>query len=187
MSWPPKFSRYGITLAPLAEEWLETIRRWRNDPVIKTQMLDKTEITPAMQQRWFDGLKGDETRAYYVAWFKDEPIGVASLSAIDRDNQTAEPGMYIYPDRYRNNIVPFCVAFALNDLAFEELSLTRLYGKIFSDNAASLRFHEKCGYKKLAQSAVNQASEQDNELIYYQLDAEDYYQARAPIARFIRY
>ncbi|MCC5854448.1 MAG: UDP-4-amino-4,6-dideoxy-N-acetyl-beta-L-altrosamine N-acetyltransferase [Idiomarina sp.] len=178
MNWPPAFQRYGIRLKPLSKDDLERVRQWRNSSDIAQHMLDQTHITHEMQLKWFAGLQGDQTRAYWVAWFKDEPIGVASLTAIHHDAGTVEPGMYIYPEQYRNNIVPFCVAFALNDVAFEELQLSCLKGKIFEDNDASKRFHEKCGYRYTGR---------DDNLLFYELNYDDYVAARAPLARFIRY
>lgn len=176
--WPPDYQAYGVTLKPIGAADLEMVRQWRNDPSIATLMLDKTEITSQMQQQWFAGLVGDHNRAYWVVYFKQQPIGVASLSNINRSSNTAEPGMYIYPEHYRNNIVPFCVAFALNDFAFDVLKLTTLYGKIYPSNTASVRFHEKCGYRCYQHTA---------ELDLYQLTAEHYGIAKAPIAHFIRY
>lgn len=178
MSWPASYTRYGVTLKPLTDEMLETVRGWRNDPVIADQMLDKHHITAEEQQQWFARLQGDRSRAYWVAWFKDEPIGVASLVDISLEQGSAAPGMYIYPERYRNNIVPFCVAFALNDFAFEVLKLNLLHGKVYASNSASLRFHLKSGY---------QVTETRDDLIYMQLTYADYQTARSPIARFIRY
>lgn len=176
--WPPQFQAYGITLRPVCSKDLEMLRQWRNDPSIAELMLDKTEITPKMQQQWFAALNGDQNRAYWVAEFKQQPIGVASLTNIDRQKKTAEPGMYIYPEQYRNNIVPFCVAFALNDLAFEIIGMSTLYGKIYPSNEASVRFHQKCGYRCYQQTTL---------LNFYELKYDWYLAARAPISRFIRY
>ncbi|RUO43777.1 UDP-4-amino-4,6-dideoxy-N-acetyl-beta-L-altrosamine N-acetyltransferase [Aliidiomarina taiwanensis] len=177
------FQRYGVTIKPLAEDDLEMVRNWRNSPEIAQHMLDQRYITAEGQRKWFEGLQQDQSRAYWVAWFKNEPIGVVSLVNISRNEGTAEPGMYIYPEQYRNNIVPFCVAFILNDYAFEELGLSLLFGKIFTDNKASIRFHEKCGYVQVDDASLNS----ENKLIHYELTQERYEKAKEPIARFIRY
>lgn len=179
MQSPLCFTRYGITLKELQRDEIEMVRQWRNDPKIAELMLDQTHITESMQKQWFDRMSESDSQYYFLAWFKDQPIGVASLINIDREQQTCEPGMYIYVDEYRNNVVPFCVAFALNDLAFEVFSLQTLYGKIFADNAASVRFHEACGYTKY--------SERADRLGLFSLTQPDYLIARNKISRFIRY
>jgi UDP-4-amino-4,6-dideoxy-N-acetyl-beta-L-altrosamine N-acetyltransferase len=179
MQSPICFSRYGITLRELQLDEIELVRQWRNDPKIAALMLDQTYITEDMQKKWFDRISQSDSQYYFLAWFKDHPIGVASLIKIDRAPQTCEPGMYIYVDEYRNNIVPFCVAFALNDLAFDLFNLQTLYGKIFADNAASVRFHEACGYTKYDDLVDG--------LGLYSLNHTDYLVARNKISRFIRY
>ncbi|MEH6733302.1 MAG: UDP-4-amino-4,6-dideoxy-N-acetyl-beta-L-altrosamine N-acetyltransferase [Shewanella sp.] len=178
-NWPPSYTAYGITLSPLSQDMIETVRKWRNAPQIADLMLDKSHITAEQQQAWFDGLQGDTSRAYWVTHFKGEPIGIASLINICHNSGQAEPGMYVYPKQYKNNIVPFCIGFALNDFAFEQLKLTMLFGKIYSDNTASLRFHKKCGY--------NEYDVSSSELIKVNLTVSDYQIAKKPIARFIRY
>lgn len=191
------FQRYGVTLKPLTADMLEQVRKWRNLPEIAQHMLDQRTISAAQQQAWFEHLAGDQSRFYWVVWFKEEAIGVVSLLNINQQTKMAEPGMYIVPERYRNNIVPFCVAFALNDYAFEELGLEQLLGKIFADNEASLRFHETSGYVQTGQRQFVplQASTVSTEkvttttkcLLDFVLTKDAYYAARAPIARFIRY
>lgn len=178
--WPPRFQAYGVTLEPLAEPQLELVRHWRNDPAIAELMLDTRHISAEQQRQWFAGLTGDRQRAYWVAHFKDEPIGVASLVNIDDERLTAEPGMYIYSPQYRGNIVPFCVAFALNDLAFEQLGLDVLNATVLPDNQAALRFNEKLGYQRTA-------SESYSGPVQLTLNVDNYQRARALIARFIRY
>ena len=90
---PPGFSssyeRYGVQLRRLQADELELVRQWRNDPKIASQMLDQTFITPQMQQAWFERLQSSDRACYYVAWFRQQPIGVASLTAIDWQSGTA--------------------------------------------------------------------------------------------------
>ena len=154
-------------------------------------MLSQTYISEEMQKQWFANVLQQDSAIYWVVWFKETPIGVTSLNAIDLNTGTAEPGMYIYPQEYRNNIVPFCVAFALNDFAFNELGLTCLIGKIFEDNSASLRFHEKTGYREISPEAIERESfvegHEGKGLHWFTLVPSDYERAKAPIARFIRY
>lgn len=180
-----EFKRFGVTLKPLSEDMLETVRQWRNDPEVAKHMLTREYISAEQQVQWFKRMSQDPTQMYWVAWFKEQPIGVASLTEINTQSKTVAPGMYIYPQEFKNNIVPFCVAFALNDYAFEELKLETLIGKIFTDNESSLRFHEKCGYKKFMPNTGMQNEPEG--LQWFCLSQDDYETAKAPIARFIRY
>lgn len=178
-TWPPKFERYGVTLAPIEYEHLEMIRHWRNSPSIKKYMLDQREITQEQQQAWYHGLTDDRSRVYWLIIFKSTPIGVASILGMDNATNSGEPGLYIYPEQYRSNIVPFCVAFALNDMAFFELGLKRLDAIVLSENSAALRFNLKCGYQQLGERTPGE--------IAMTLAPEAYKVARDPLARYIRY
>jgi len=187
------YAKYGVTLKPLSADMLEMVREWRNDPEISQHMLTQDYISADQQRDWYAKIARQTSVIYWVVWFKGEPIGVASLTAIDQERGIAEPGMYIYPEQYRNNIVPFCVAFALNDFAFQELNLKLLIGKIFEDNAASLRFHEKTGYRPVANEVQREfglaevTMHKGQKLYWFTLSRDDYETAKAPIARFIRY
>jgi len=174
------FQRYGVSLSQFVESDIEMVRQWRNSPKISQQMLDKTYISEKQQQAWYQRLIQDESQQYFLAFFKDQAIGVVSLIKIDRLSGTAEPGMYIYNDDFLNNIVPFCVAFALNDFAFEKLQLTRLFGKIYLTNSASIRFHEASGYQ-----SDNIDEKRCLQLMH--LDKQAYALAKQKITQFIRY
>lgn len=175
-----EFQRYGISLSHLVEADIEMVRQWRNDPKISKLMLDKSYISEESQKVWFKRMLMDKSEKYFLAFFKGKPIGVASLIKIDPETGTAEPGMYIYDDDFINNIVPFCVAFALNDFAFEKLKLTRLFGKIYLDNEQSIRFHQASGYQF---DSIDE--KKDLQLIH--LDQQPYDSAKQKITKFIRY
>lgn len=172
------FGRYGVNLTPIKQEEIEMVRQWRNTPRIQELMLDKHHITAEQQQIWFDKVSVSEQQFYLLVSFKQEPIGVASLIEIDPLTGTCEPGMYIYNEKYQGNIIPFSVAFALNDLAFEVFKLTCLKGKIYQSNRLSLRFHKACGYEPTGKK---------DDLLLFQLEHEPYVKARDKITRFMRF
>ncbi|GGC07624.1 hypothetical protein GCM10011352_37370 [Marinobacterium zhoushanense] len=176
---PIKFERYGIRLESLDKNDIEMVRQWRNDPKISSLMLNQEYISSEMQQLWFERIRRAEDQCYMLAYFKGEPIGAASLIAIDPEAGSCEPGLYVYVDKYRNNIVPFCMAFALNDLAFEVFGMNRLYANVLDGNDAALRFNETMGYQRCS-SDIKGVSR-------FRLEHEAYLAARDKIARFIRY
>lgn len=175
----PPFERYGISLQPLQASHLEMVRQWRNDPKISAMMLDQRLITPQMQADWFASISASSRHFCFVAYFRHAPIGFASLTRLADQPEVAEPGLYIYDDRYRGNLVPFCVVFALLDYAFEQLALQRLVARVFDYNQPALRFNAACGYKPVLPLHEG--------LNAYELSPSDYIQARTKLSRFIRY
>ncbi|MBR9884475.1 MAG: GNAT family N-acetyltransferase [Oceanospirillales bacterium] len=176
---PIHFERYGMCLDSLQQQDIERVRQWRNDPKISSLMLDQTHITQEMQQRWFERMSEAEDQCYLLARFKGEPVGVGSLIAIDPVAKVCEPGLYVYPDEYRGNIVPFCLAFALNDLAFERFELERLYARVLDENIAAIRFNQAMGYEH--------REDLGGGVGLYSVERGPYIAARDKIARFIRY
>jgi UDP-4-amino-4,6-dideoxy-N-acetyl-beta-L-altrosamine N-acetyltransferase len=173
------FSRYGVTLSPITEGELELVRGWRNDPKIASQMIDQTFITAEMQRAWFARLTASERDLTCVARFRGEPIGVGSLARFDSAAGTCEPGLYVFDDRYRGNLVPFCLGLAINDLAFEHLGARRLVARVVAENAAALRFNAALGYATVRQD--------DDGLVHIELEYAPYVAARDRITRFIRW
>lgn len=171
--------RYGIDLRPLTDGDLERVRQWRNDPQIASMMVDQHTISPEQHQAWFARISVSQRHFCFVAYFRGEPIGVATLTLDAEDPQRAEPGLYIGEARFRQNLVPFCVVFALLDFAFEQLGVSQLTARVFAHNSAARRFNASCGYRPLGPEGDG--------LNCYQLTAADYYAARDHYSRFIRY
>ena len=172
------YAKYGVSLQPIKSEQIEMVRSWRNRADIREKMLTRDEITTEQQLKWFNAIGKADNLVYFVAFFKALPIGVASAINIDPERKFCEPGMYIAEPKYQGNIVPFCVAFALNDFLFEELRLRVLNGKVFKSNNESMRFHLACGY---------QVVEDSSDLVRLELNKKNYIEARDKVARFIRY
>lgn len=183
LAWPPQFSRYGVTLAPIQSSQLEMIRHWRNDPCIANLMLSTAYISAEQQQQWFTNIRNDHKQAYWVIYFRDEAIGVASLQHINQDMGSAVPGLYIYPTKYKQNLVPFCAAFALNDIAFELMGLERLRSIVLASNIAALRFNQQCGYENTS----TEETPDGRQWQWQSLSHSAFAAAKPAITRFIRY
>lgn len=171
--------RYGIELRWLAECDLERVRLWRNEPRIASMMVDQQYISPEQHQAWFTRISASPRHFCFVAYFRGEPIGVATLTLDPYDATVGEPGIYIGDERFARNLVPFCVVFALLDFGFEQLGLVKMKARVFALNSAARRFNACCGYQPVGQEGDGLNS--------YQLTAADYYAARNHYSRFIRY
>ena len=51
--------KYGVTLEKLTHQKIEIVRQWRNDPKIDKYMEFHEEITPQMQENWFNRINND--------------------------------------------------------------------------------------------------------------------------------
>ena len=75
-------------------------------------------------------------------------IGNVYLTDINYINRTAESHILIGNREYWGQGLGSDALKQILHYGFEERGLNRVYAHINADNAASLRLHEKCGYKK---------------------------------------
>jgi len=73
------FTGYGLELRAVAKADLPTLRRWRNSPQIRCQMVDTTYISPKDQRDWFESILGCDREAHWVARFRDIRAGYMNL------------------------------------------------------------------------------------------------------------
>lgn len=75
-------------------------------------------------------------------------IGNVYLTDINYINRTAESHIMIGNQAYWGQGLGREALLQILHYGFEERGLNRVYAHINADNTASLRLHEKCGYKK---------------------------------------
>lgn len=134
-------------LRALEEEDLALILQWRNDPNV-LRFLDSYEpLSMYGHRRWFQGLHGDPTRAYFGIVMGDGGLaGVAWLKQIDWRVRKAEVGIYL--GRSRGKGLGKEALRNLIQYAFETLNLHKLWATVFSYNMPSQRLFEGLGFRK---------------------------------------
>lgn len=146
-------SGYKVTLKRVVRDDLEMLREWRNHDKIKAFMLSQENISAEQQVAWFEKIQQSNNQAHYVIYYKDEAIGSANIRAVNTDNlQTAsviEPGLYIFADQYRSNLLAFAPTLLLNDYCFNELQIEYLQAVVKADNHAALSYNQKLGYRRV--------------------------------------
>ncbi len=166
---------YQIKLVQIQESDLEMLRLWRNDPKVSQYMLTQETISAEQQCKWFEKIKRDPKQLQFVIYYKDNPIGAANLRAIDGESiheaTILEPGLYIYEDKYRANLLTFAPTLLLNDYCFYELGAETLRAVVRPDNIAALNYNQKLGYKVATEGA----------LVEIELDKVSYEQASQPL------
>jgi len=144
MSLPETF-RLGRIEACTPQQ-VEAVRRLRNLPAIRDAMYGDQVIPEAEHAAWVNSLRGDARRLVLAALNDgDEPVGVASLTAIDRVHGRADWGFYMGPGAPQG--LGGVVLATLLDHAFGELGLEKVNGEVIEGNAASLALHHKLGFR----------------------------------------
>ncbi|AUB83527.1 GNAT family N-acetyltransferase [Candidatus Thiodictyon syntrophicum] len=172
--------RYGIILRQIGPDDLEKVRLWRNGPDVVKYMAYRDEITPQMQQRWFQGLckRGD---LYFLICDAGKDVGVINLKDIDRQKQEAEGGIFMGAEEFCNSLTPFRASLCLADFGFEVLGLQRIRAHILDGNRRAIRYNTLLGYKP-TQIIVDQSNRR-----YYLERADHYHHVLPRLAKVMGY
>jgi len=104
----------------------ENEKKWVED-----RIFDKSIVTAAICEKESDKL-----------------IGLIFLTEIDNYNRNAQCPLFIGDKSLLGKGYGFEAKILMLHYAFYDRGLIRIYDKVLEDNIASIKLHEKCGYKK---------------------------------------
>lgn len=139
-----------VTLRPIEREDLEFIRALINDPEIEESIVGWAwPISKKDEERWYDSFRNSDASVRYVIETEaDGVVGLTGIMDIDWKNGSAHgAGIRVKKDVHSRGIATDAYMTILR-FAFEELRLHRMSTSAFEDNFASLKFQEKCGFRK---------------------------------------
>ena len=123
---------------------------WRNSPEVAAYMYTDHQISPAEHDRWFDGMAGDATRAYWVIELDAEPVGLVNLYAIDRTHRRCAWAYYLAEPSTRGKGVGAYVELVMLDHVFGPMGLNKLWCEVLVENEAVWKLHESFGFVREA-------------------------------------
>ncbi len=137
--------KHGAKLKRLTHDKIELVRKWRNDPKISRYMEYREEITPEMQEQWFEKINNDNN-LYYIIEADGKEIGLTNIRDIDYEKSIGELGIFIWDDDFLNTSYNFQVAICFLDFCFEELKLKKLFIHVLKDNKRAIKYNKMLGY-----------------------------------------
>lgn len=140
-----KICKYGITLNRLRQEDIEFVREKRNLDEIRRFMEFREEITPEMQQKWFDSINNFEN-FYYLIEYKGVRIGLLNDKSMDWKARTSESGLFLWDESYINTMVPVLASLCLLEVGFYYLDWNTSHIKVLSSNTKAIEYVNSLGY-----------------------------------------
>ncbi len=140
-----KISKYGITLSRLRAEDIEFVREKRNTEEVRRFMEFREEITPEMQQKWFESIDNFEN-FYYLIEYKGAKIGLLNDKNMDWEARTSESGLFLWDESYINTIVPVLASLCLLDAGFYYLNWNKSNIKVLHNNSKAKEYVNSLGY-----------------------------------------
>jgi len=135
----------NLQIRSMVEEDLTMVLAWRNHPEVRRFMFTQHEISLAEHSQWFMRAMQDSTRRLLVVQELGSPIGYVQFSNV-APGGVAEWGFYARPDAAKGTGRKLGTIAV--DHAFNELKLHKVCGQAIDTNQASIRFHERLGFKR---------------------------------------
>lgn len=155
-----RICKYGITLNRLRQEDLEFVREKRNSENGDHLSESTDEITPEMQQKWFDGIN-NSANFYFIIEYKGNRIGMLNNKKIDWEARTSESSLFLWDESYNNTIVPLLASLCMIEVVFYYLNWNASYIRIHSENHTAIENAAKLGYE------LSEGKEMVENQIYY--------------------
>lgn len=137
-----------IQLIPLAAEHLEQVREWRNSEHVHKYMYTDNQISKEQQIAWFERVKDDKTKLYWVIQYEGKNIGVLNLANIDHHFKRCNWGFYFGDLSIRGKGIAGKVEYNMLRIVFEELKLNKVCCEVFTWNTQVIKMHEKFGFRR---------------------------------------
>lgn len=138
-----------LSLAPLEEENIQTVRIWRNRDDIRMCFVSRDIISEEQQLNWYKAYlkKPDDYVFQIIENSTQKVIGMCSLYNISHKDMSAEFGRLMIgsSDARGKGYGSEAVRLAL-DIGFQQLKLTEIHLEVLRNNSAALNTYLKCGF-----------------------------------------
>ncbi len=136
----PELTGEHVKLRAIIPDDLEPLRLWRNRPDYRRFFREYRDITPAMQQGWYDHvvLLDDRVHMFAITTRKGgRLLGACGLCYLDQRNSSADFSIYIGADNlYIDEKYAPETGKLLLHYGFETLKLHRMWAEIYAIDEA---------------------------------------------------
>lgn len=137
-------NQLGI-LRNIADEELELMRAWRNEPSVRANMYTQHEIEFKEHLKWWGKTKARTDQKYFMYEFEGAPVGISAFTRIDTKNRNSSWSFYASPSAPKGTGSK--MEFLMIEHAFKELQLHKLYCEVLAFNTPVIKLHQKFGFK----------------------------------------
>lgn len=141
-----RLRNYGLTLCRLTQDEIEFVRQKRNSEDVRRYMEFREEITPEMQQQWFDRINNFDN-FYYIIEYKGRKIGLINDKNMDWEARTSESGLFFWDQEYIDTFFPILASLVLLDVGFYYLNWNKSFIHVMQDNPKAIEYVHQIGYK----------------------------------------
>lgn len=174
-----------VSLRKMLESDLLLVLQWRNSDHVRKNMFTDHIISEQEHFNWFNKIKHDNSKRYFIVEYKTVPFGVTNLTNLDYCNKTGQLGIYIGENRRIKGLGSAALFLTLK-IYFEELHFNKIYAEVFAFNKIAIRLYEKFGFiqENILKNHVPKNGNYED-VYLYSLQKETWFQKRQGLYELI--
>lgn len=165
----------------LNDDIKKKVRIWRNQPEIRNNMVTRHIISEKEHNKWLKSLTKRDDWIVWVVFYQNKPIGICSLSNINKVGNTTDWGVYIGEDKFKGKGLSKYILFKLIDKTFNEMNMNKMYTSVLSSNTQAIKIYERFGFLQCKNEQKTEEDRKSIEFINIELDKNRWFQIREKI------
>jgi UDP-4-amino-4,6-dideoxy-N-acetyl-beta-L-altrosamine N-acetyltransferase len=136
-----------VEFVSIKEEHLELILDWRTSEFVTKFMYTDIEHDMKKQKEWFSYIQNDRNSYYWLVKYKDQLIGLVSITDINQRDKRGYWNFYIGDPAF-SMLGGFIGPYVYN-YAFQNLGFHKLMGEVMEENEGVRKLHLKQGAREV--------------------------------------
>ena len=151
-----------VSLRPITEEDFPLVIEWRNKDRIRNNHVYREDFTPEGMKSWKENVLDKGKAVQFIICENDRdgrPVGCIHLRDIDRQEKSAEYGIFIGEEDALGKGYGNEGALLAAEYAKDVMGLNKLILRVFTFNTVAIRSYEHAGFEKIADLSLVECSD----------------------------
>jgi UDP-4-amino-4,6-dideoxy-N-acetyl-beta-L-altrosamine N-acetyltransferase len=161
----------------MTEEDLPLVLTWRNSERVRRHMVTRHAITWEEHTAWFLRVQSDPDQQQYIFELDGAPVGVVGIGGLAHLPGAVSWGFYVGDQDAPKGTGSRMLAIAL-ERVFAIEGVQAVNAEVVASNTASIRVHERLGFKNTGTVRREQEGAGATEFVMYALTPQEWRRAR---------
>ena len=151
------FAGKRVCIRPIEVCDTQMLLSWRNSDYVIKNFFYRNPLSEAEHLNWLEKKVNKGLVYQFIVCLNEtgEPVGCVYFQGYDPENNSMESGLFMSPDTLRGKgLAGEAYGLMLFDFGRDCLGLSRAYARILQENKASIRVHEKLGFKRIEEQEI---------------------------------
>ena len=158
----------------------EQLREWRNQPFVRSQMIQSEEISPSAHEAYLQNLPNHPTRQVYFLVEGEQPLGVINLDWFQKKS-SLEFGFFVIHEKDQYRGLGALMEYMILEYAFSQLTVSNVYCRTLTTNEKTIALHRKFGFDSRGEEKLASG----NVLLHQNITYETWQKKKEPLKRML--